>query len=176
MKWNGLLSMVMLMLGCGDDTAPGSGGGGGSAGFSEADVVGLVANFDQEGFEKISSEPLASQHAAPQAVVWVSSDSQAAYRAIDPGDTAATAPPFEVGTLIVKQHFDMQGVATGDLTVMAKMPAGFNADAADWWWGRFSGGELAESGVLDYCVACHEGNGLARTDYVKGVAAAMQTP
>jgi hypothetical protein len=176
-----LIVPVLLLVACGDsgssDSASGgsdAGGGpaGGAAGFGEADVVEAVATFRDAGFARITDMPTTTQHGlAPRAVVWVSNEAADAYRAIDPADLEATAPPFPVGTIVIKESRTEAGEPDGSSTVMAKLDAGFNSDAGDWWWGRFdTDGALADSGVLGFCIDCHQGNDFADTDYVGGVA------
>lgn len=168
--------------GCGGDDGGGdaasSGGGAGTAGFGEDDVVAAFSTFTDVGFTRISEEPTATQHGlTPKVVIWVANSAVDPYKDIDPDDETDMAEPFPVGTIIVKQNVDDQGAADGAATVLAKFDAGFNAAAADWWWGRFDdAGALVESGAIGYCISCHEGNGLQRTDYLQGVRKSNQLP
>jgi Cytochrome P460 len=191
--------LAFAVVGCGDDESAGSGGGdsatsgastttasgstgsegsGGAPGFSEEDVVTAFASFTTEGFTRITDGTSPTQHGVADSVaIWVSTAAVDQYLDIDPSDEADTTPPFPEGTIIVKQNYDAGGDATGAATVLAKMEAGFAPDTGDWWWGRFGeDGALAESGVIGYCVSCHEGNGLPRTDWVQGVAADDRLP
>jgi hypothetical protein len=145
------------------------------ASFDESDVTDALTMFEQEGFVRMSKAPSSSQHALADAVViWVHEDSATTYRGIDPDDPNATAT-FDEGTIIVKQNIAANGEPDGSGTVMAKFPRGFNPEAGDWWWGRFDEKrKLVEDGVVQYCIDCHVGNDLARTDYVKGVPSTNQ--
>ena len=99
------------------------------------------------------------------------------YLLIDPTNPDATSEPFPEGTILVKQNYDAAGAATGAATVLAKMAPGFSPDAGDWWWGRFNeDGDLAESGAIGYCIACHQGNDLPKTDWLKGTAPENRLP
>ncbi len=166
-------------VGCGTQTA-GTGGSsaGGAAAFGESAVTAAVSHFTQKGFTRITKDPVASQHAlAPKVVVWVNDEAATAYRAINPGDAMAKAGPFPVGTIMVKQGIAADGNPDGSATVLAKFASGYAPDTGDWWWGRFdTTGALAEKGKIQYCIDCHVGNGLARTDYLRGTPATNQTP
>lgn len=196
----GLVPVLLFALtACGDDSGGGGGSGGdgstsgastttastattsatgGGAGFGEDDVVEAFATFSTEGFTRITDGTLPTQHQIADSVaIWVRDAAVPQYLEIDPTDPEDTTTPFPEGTIIVKQNYDEAGDATGAATVLAKMAPGFAPESGDWWWGRFGAdGELAESGVIGYCVSCHEGNGLPRTDWVKGVAAESRLP
>jgi hypothetical protein len=164
---------TLLLFACGDSgDAGGAGGGtGGTDAFGEADVVLAFAEYREVGFVQITDAPTTSQHQlAPRAVVWIDENAAAAYRGIDPTDAMATAAPFPVGTIVIKESRSEAGEPDGSATVMAKLDPGFNTAAGDWWWGRFGkDGSLVESGVLGFCIDCHTGNGFADTDFVGGV-------
>ena len=139
----------------------------------EQAVVDLVATFDTAGFTRISAEPETTQHAAsPQGIVWVTSEHAAAYRELDPADATSTHAAFPVGFTAIKQQVDDAGEPVGRLLVMSKFSEGFSPDDADWWWGLFENQtELSgTAGVVSFCIDCHVGNDLTRTDYMLGVA------
>lgn len=166
-----LVSFGVLAFGssaCGDSEPAMSNAG--QTTFGEDDVIEAVSTFQDSGFTRVTNMPATTQHAAsPRVTVWVANEVLSAYLAIDPNDANATAEAFPVGTIIIKQGRDAAGEPDGQATVMAKFDAGFNPEAADWWWGRFDPtGALAESGVVGYCIACHEGNSLQKTDYLAG--------
>jgi hypothetical protein len=173
---------VALLGGCGDDAGGGSGGGGGEGGSTATGgtepidaVQARFASFTTEGFTQVSRDPIETQHGnAPRVAIWVSDGELASYRAIDPADTAATAGPFPVGTMIVKQNLAEDGTPLGGATVLAKQADGFAPDTGNWLWARFgdSGavGESGASGEVDYCIDCHASNELQDTDWLKGVA------
>jgi hypothetical protein len=58
--------------------------------------------------------------------------------------------------------------------MMYKGPAGTNADANDWWFGRVDGfGVLQDSGAVGFCMTCHAA--VATSDYLYGVPADNQS-
>ena len=80
---------------------------------------------------------------------------------------SASGKTFPVCAMIVKAHLSSQDsdVVTA-LTVMMKMPAGYDPDHNDWYWGMYdSTGKLAEmSGKVQACIMCHQP--AASADYV----------
>ena len=52
------------------------------------------------------------------------------------------------------------------LTIMVKMPVGYDPDHGDWWYGMSSadGVRLSRRGKLTDCIACHQQ--AAETDYL----------
>ena len=169
-----------LLVGCGDDAGSGGAGGGsgGSGGqaasFTEAEVLEAYQSFETSGFTRVTKDAATSQHGASERViVWVNDAALEQYLAIDPEDPEGTSEAFPVGTILIKQGATEAGEPDGAATVMAKFESGFNSEAGDWWWGRFTtAGELADSGVVGFCISCHEGNGLERTDYLAGTPTA----
>lgn len=162
----GLVAVAALSLGaCASDPEM-------AAGPTEAEITERLANFDTSGeFTRINAAPFDSQHAATTVSVWVSAEGVELYRGIDPDDTAATVDAFPVGTMIVKEQFDDAGMRDA-LTVMVKGAEGGDPATADWWWGMTDpDGTIRRGGSLAACISCHEGNGLARTDWVAGVHA-----
>ena len=80
---------------------------------------------------------------------------------------SASGKIFPTCAMIVKQHLenvDSKNITA--LTVMLKMPAGYDSDHNDWWWGMYDkDGKVAEmSGKVDVCIACHQP--AANADYV----------
>ena len=78
-----------------------------------------------------------------------------------------TGKTFPECAMIVKTH--LQGTGTDEVaavTVMVKMPAGYDPENNDWWWGMYDkDGKVAEmSGKVPVCIACHKP--AAATDYV----------
>lgn len=80
---------------------------------------------------------------------------------------AASGEMFPECAAIVKTHLigaDSETVTA--VTVMVKMPAGYDPEHNDWWWGMYDkDGKVAEmSGKVPVCIACHQP--AAATDYV----------
>ncbi len=157
----GLVLTAIALAGCTADV-----------GITQDEIIERVGAFDTSGeFTRVDATPFASQHQAETVSVWVSSEGLQTYLDIDPDDTTATVPAgFPTGTIIIKEMFDATGTRSM-LTVMAKGGEGGEPTTADWWWGRFlPDGTLAEGGSVGYCIDCHRGNQLERTDWVRGVA------
>lgn len=168
-------SLVLVVLvgayACAEDPAA-----AGPGDTRESIVIAAVEEFQTTGFARISGEPRPSQHATDNVVIWVSDGAASAYADIDPASTDATAPPFPEGTIIVKEHFQ-GGAASGEVFVMAKREPGYNPAAGDWWWGsRVADGHFTTRGRVSFCIDCHRGNNLARTDWVKGVQGDNRAP
>ncbi len=80
---------------------------------------------------------------------------------------AASGETFPTCARIVKTHLagaDSESVTA--VTVMVKMPAGYDPAHNDWWWGMFDkdGVKAEMSGKVDVCIACHQP--AANADYV----------
>lgn len=89
----------------------------------------------------------------------------------------ATGDTFPVCAKIVKTHLeDAESDTITAVTVMVKMPAGYDPEHNDWWWGMYDEtGKVAEmSGKVQVCIACHQP--ASDVDYVfsKAVVAATQ--
>lgn len=55
--------------------------------------------------------------------------------------------------------------------LMVKMPAGFDPDNGDWWYGMYDKSvetSVIEQGIIVNCIACH--NRASGTDYVFSTA------
>lgn len=79
----------------------------------------------------------------------------------------AAAAPFPECSAIVKAIYtDMDGTYVRKLTVMVKMPAGYDPDHGDWWYGDTdsTGTIITEGGRREDCMSCHEV--ALQTDYV----------
>ena len=80
---------------------------------------------------------------------------------------AASGETFPTCARIVKTHLEGADSETiTAITVMVKMPAGYDPQHNDWWWGMFDkDGKVAEmSGKVPVCIACHQP--VAAADYV----------
>lgn len=90
---------------------------------------------------------------------------------------SASGEAFPVCATIVKPHLSI--TANGSetvtaITVMVKMPAGYDPEHNDWWWGMYNApGEIAEmSGKVQVCIDCHQP--VAASDYVFSQAVSEQ--
>ncbi len=80
---------------------------------------------------------------------------------------SASGKPFPVCAVIVKTHLAGKDSDTvSALAVMVKMPAGFDPEHNDWWWGLYDakGKNAQMSGQVQVCIACHQP--AAAADYV----------
>lgn len=80
---------------------------------------------------------------------------------------SASGETFPVCSRIVKTHLTgAESDTVTAVTVMVKMPAGYDPDNNDWWWGMYDkDGKVAEmSGKVPVCIACHKP--AAAADYV----------
>jgi hypothetical protein len=82
---------------------------------------------------------------------------------------SASGEVFPVCATIVKTHLSIAADASETVTavtVMVKMPDGFDPQHNDWWWGKYdAAGKSAEmNGKVQVCIACHMP--AAAADYV----------
>jgi hypothetical protein len=80
---------------------------------------------------------------------------------------SASGEVFPVCAKIVKTHLDdPKSDTVNTITVMVKMPAGYDPEHNDWWWGMYDKtGKIAEmSGKVQVCIECHQS--LSSDDYV----------
>ena len=80
---------------------------------------------------------------------------------------SASGETFPVCAKIVKTHLEnVDSEEVTAITIMVKMPSGYDPDNNDWWWGMYDrGGRVAQmSGKVPVCIACHKP--AAAADYV----------
>lgn len=80
---------------------------------------------------------------------------------------SASGDLFPACAKIVKTHLESPESETiSAITVMVKIPAGYDPDHQDWWWGMYDKtGQVAEmSGKVQVCIACHQP--VSAADYV----------
>jgi hypothetical protein len=70
---------------------------------------------------------------------------------------SASGETFPVCAKIVKPHLSGNSETITAVTVMVKMPEGYDPEHNDWWWGMYDAeGKTAEmSGKVPVCIACH---------------------
>jgi hypothetical protein len=117
----------------------------------DADAV-LAEAAQYATWTRVTDSSMPSQHGLAATVhVWVPPNLADAYRSI----TSGTAPAFEPGTLLVKEHLDADGMHAG-LTVMFKGPAGLAPETGDWWWAAVDAeGAPIQTGQIAICTSCH---------------------
>lgn len=135
--------------------------------IDEADVLASAMGYENN-LQQFNSEPEPQQtHSdAASVIVWGTPEIAEVFASIDPNDPTQEVS-FEPGTLLVKEHFDLNGVTIG-LTVMYKGPPGYNESGGDWFWARVRGSEITHQGRVDFCLDCHRA--AENTDFVVGFA------
>jgi hypothetical protein len=79
----------------------------------------------------------------------------------------SASSPYQVCAKIVKPIYnDSSGTNIKKLTIMVKMPPGYDPENADWWYGIYdaSGIDMWDEGKLPDCIVCHKQ--AAETDYL----------
>ena len=87
------------------------------------------------------------------------------YRALAEGTR-----PAPVGFQVVKAHYpDMSASKVAVVMVMTKMPAGYDPEHGDWFYGIYdpSGTRAMKAGKLEMCIDCHDS--YDDTDYLGGL-------
>lgn len=119
---------------------------------------------DQSTFEdwkqwtKLTPEPVRSQgHSRNWVDIHVNERARDTYLAAD--------SPYAECAMIVKPEFrDKSASSVRKLTLMVKMPAGYDPDHADWWYGAADpNGEVIGGGKINSCIRCHRR--VKETDY-----------
>lgn len=136
----------------GGETEALDGGGSTGAGF-DADATVARALAYATTLTQVNAEARPSQHGLASTVnVWVDDGALEAYLALDPA-APGEAPLWSSDALLVKEHLDASGVATG-LTVMAQGEP--DATSGGWWWARLDAdGTVHETGQVGFCISCH---------------------
>lgn len=89
---------------------------------------------------------------------------------------AASSPYPECSRIVKAQYTDETATEVEELTIMVKMPEGYDPEHNDWWYARYdpTGTEAISSGkMVTDCRTCHEQ--ASETDYLfseKVIAAA----
>jgi len=79
----------------------------------------------------------------------------------------SASSPYQTCAKIVKPIYtDSTGKNIRKLTIMVKMPPGYDPENADWWYGVYdaSGTNVKRRGKLMDCIPCHKQ--AAETDYL----------
>ncbi len=121
--------------------------------FDECGIDSAVAFEDWRIWNKTTPEPyLSSQHANDWVTIYFDDLAKTA-------DLVSTGK-FAVCAKIGKVHFrSARGIVPRYLMLMVKMPAGFDPDHGDWWYGYYDisvGAALVEQGAIEGCIKCHK--------------------
>ena len=78
----------------------------------------------------------------------------------------SASSPYQICAKIVKPIYtDSSGTSIRKLTIMVKMPPGYDPENANWWYGKSDeSGMDAWGGKLPGCITCHKQ--AAETDYL----------
>ena len=79
----------------------------------------------------------------------------------------SASSPYQVCAKIVKPIYtDASGKNVRKLTIMVKMPPGYDSENSDWWYGVYdaSGMDMWDEGKLLDCIICHKQ--ATETDYL----------
>ncbi len=77
---------------------------------------------------------------------------------------SATGPYEECAKIIKPEYADSSAEVVRKLTIMVKMPAGYDPDHADWWYAVADpDGTVERKGRLYGCIKCHRQ--VKETDY-----------
>ena len=149
----------------------------GSASESESETAGAESESDGEptvdedaileaanGFAtmtRVSDEPVESQHALADTVIfYAANDIADLYLTIDPDAPTETTFP--------KENLNADGNSDGYFA-MYKGPEGYDPEGNDWYWLRVEGdGAVGNAGKVGFCKDCH-GGGASVSDFVFGV-------
>jgi len=121
--------------------------------FDECDIESSIAFEDWRQWAKTTPEPYFSREHGNR---WVTIYFD------DPASTTnqLTSGKFAVCSKIIKVHFTgVSGATPRKLFLMAKMPAGFDPDHGDWWYGNYNhlvGPAMIEQGAIEACIDCHQ--------------------
>ena len=156
--------VTVSVAGCGSPSAASPAGGGGAAGsaggsgasaLSDAEIEQLAATYPT--FQKVNAKPFVTQQHQGNPMVNVYANAIAAdtYKAVLPSSTSAH---FAQGSMLVKEMLDASG-GPPILTVMYKLPAGYDSANGDWWRGRLNADGSATApdlvGKVGFCLSCH---------------------
>jgi hypothetical protein len=154
------LSALAAMAACGgsgkDDSATPKGGdpcGGDPCGGDPCGGAAAVEDFSGwDGWTKVNEARFVSKgHQKAFVDVYVEAAGVDIYRAKGTG--------YPVGTRLVKAQYKTADAATPfAITTMKKMPAGYDADNGNWFYGVYdaSGAKAMKSGKIDMCINCHD--------------------
>lgn len=115
---------------------------------------------DWRDWTSVTPEPVKSKgHSNNWVGIYVNKLAEATY--------LSASTPYQVCAKIVKPIYaDSSGASIRKLTIMVKMPPGYDSENADWWYGVYdaSGTDMWDEGKLPDCIICHKQ--AAETDYL----------
>ena len=124
-----------------------------AAEFDECGIESSIAFEDWRQWAKTTPEPyLSREHGNRWVTIYFD-------ELADTSDKSSSGQ-FAVCAKIIKVHYFSERSRTlRKLFLMAKMPAGFDPDHGDWWYGNYNataGAAMIEQGVVEACIDCHQ--------------------
>jgi hypothetical protein len=123
-----------------------------ASGFDECDIESTIAIEDWREWNKTSPTPYLSGEHSSWATIY--------FDELAGKSSQSANGQFSPCAKIIKVHFtDVSGTAIRKLFLMTKMPAGFDPDHGDWWYGNYDasvGAGMIEQGVIEGCISCHQ--------------------
>lgn len=114
---------------------------------------------DWRQWTKLTSEPVRS-HGHSNSWVDIYADDLARETYLSAG-----APYPECASVVKPQYSGKSAETVRKLTIMVKMPAGYDPDHADWWYALADAdGRIKREGKLYECISCHRQ--VKETDYM----------
>jgi hypothetical protein len=123
-------------------------------------ACGELTFEDWESWTKINSDAQPSEgHGNKWVDIYVNDLSESTYR--------SAGSPYALCSVVLKaSYFSADRGLLGGLAAMVKMPAGYDSQNGDWWYGSFdkSGVTTKDAGRIEECIACHRQ--AAATDFM----------
>ena len=121
--------------------------------FDECDIESSIAFEDWRQWAKTTPEPYFSrEHGSRWVTIY--------FDELAGTSDKSSSGQFAVCAKIIKVHYFSERSRTlRKLFLMAKMPAGFDPDHGDWWYGNYNataGAAMIEQGVVEACIDCHQ--------------------
>ena len=113
-----------------------------------------------QSWTKVNAEPIQSEgHENNRVDIYVDGLANGSYQ-------TASVPMPECARVVKASLGEGTTTAIKNMTIMVKMPAGFDYAHDDWWYGKYdSSGRFAEeSGKVPGCIACHQA--ASESDYL----------
>ena len=109
---------------------------------------------------KVTPEPVVSAgHSNNWVGIYVDKLAESTY-------LSASSPYPKCARIVKPIYTDASGTGVKKLTIMVKMPSGYDSENADWWYGVYdaTGTKMRRQGKLTGCISCHRQ--AAETDYL----------
>lgn len=120
------------------------------------DTGSIIEDWQQ--WEKLTSTPVRSRgHSRNWVDIYVDELARDTY-------LSEAVPYAECARIVKPEYTDEDAEAVRKITIMVKMPAGYDPDDGDWWYGVAGpDGNMQREGRIFSCIACHRQ--AKKTDY-----------